>query len=247
MPTPRHLRNAPITEAIIDFRVKARPDLDVERFRAVHTTLVSLPQLIEMRSIEAQVRLAGGGAPEPSVKHHGIVGFQFKSADGRDIAQFRADGFTYNRLKPYTSWDAIFPRAIELWQLYVRHAAPQMITRLALRYLNRIELPPDLRDFDDIMAAPPPIPRGLPQHLSAFLTRVTLHDVELDLSAHLSQALEADPTRRQLALILDIDAFRQRDIEVGSPVVGETFEALHGFKNRAFFESLTEQAIEVLE
>ena len=120
----------------------ARPDLKVEDFRSIHASLAAdLPQVIEMKSLEAQVRVGAGEIQEQSVTEHGIVGFQFRSADGLDIAQFRVDGFIYNRLKPYTSWDAIFPRATDLWEAYRRVAAPQMVTRLALRYLNRIDLP----------------------------------------------------------------------------------------------------------
>ena len=45
------------------------------------------------------------------------------------LVDFRADGFTYNRLQPYTSWDAVLPEALGLWELFVQTVVPVSITR----------------------------------------------------------------------------------------------------------------------
>jgi uncharacterized protein (TIGR04255 family) len=122
-----------------------------------------------------------------------------------------------------------------------------MVTRLALRYLNRIPLPSTLVDFAEVMVAPPSVPEALPQPVSGFLTRVTIHDVNADIAAHVSQALEQGAPEAGSSLILDIDAYRMRDIEVHSEQIAATFEALRDFKNRIFFESLTEQTLREFE
>ena len=114
MPTPRHLQNAPITEAIIDFRVKARPDLRAEDFAGVKDQLSNrLPKLEEMRGLQATFQVLKGKGQPPLVQDLGLQGYFFKSQDEKVIAQFRIDGFTLNRLRPYTSWEDIFPQAME--------------------------------------------------------------------------------------------------------------------------------------
>ena len=61
-----------------------------------------------------------------------------KSHDGLSIAQFRIDGFTYNRLRPYPSWEDILPEAIRLWRIYVATVVPEGIARAAVRYVTAL-------------------------------------------------------------------------------------------------------------
>ena len=73
--------------------------------------------------------------------------------------QFRINGFTFNRLKPYTSWGDILPQVKDLWSLYIDIASPESITRIAVRYINNIEIPkPDNIVFSDYLKVPPKIP-----------------------------------------------------------------------------------------
>ena len=244
----RHLSKAPITEVIVDFRVKARQDLQVTEFEVLKPELAArFPQVVEQRQVEAKLHLDAKKGPSQQATDLGVRGFFFKSEDGCEIAQFRVDGFTFNRLQPYTSWEEISPVAFDLWDTYVRIAKPETATRLALRYLNHVDLPSTLDDFNEVMVAPPPIPETLPQDVSRFLTRVTIHDFENEATAHVTQAFEGAPTPGQAKLILDIDAFREKDVAVGSDEMEGTFSVLHEFKNRVFFESLTEKAIARLE
>ncbi len=40
-------------------------------------------------------------------RDEGIQGYFYKSDDGKNIARFRKDGFTFSRLKPYTDWESV--------------------------------------------------------------------------------------------------------------------------------------------
>lgn len=251
MAIPRHLENAPITEAIVDFRVRAKPDLDVNVFKSLQGELRErYSEMKEIKAFEAEIQFDSQGAVRPSVKHHGIIGFRFSTNDGLDVAQFRLDGFTCNRLKPYTSWEQIFPTVRELWGRYVSVARPSIVTRLALRYINRIELPAEFDGYDEFMTAPPPIPDALPDRVIKFFTRVTIRDEEHKLDAHITQALETHQTSNKRNLLLDIDAFRdfsENGLAVDSDEIRITFDLLHSFKNRIFFKSCTDQTINWIE
>jgi len=171
----------------------------------------------------------------------------FKSSDGLDLVQFRIDGFTYNRLNPYTSWDEIFSKALELWELYVGKAKPLFVTRLALRYINHIEISGG--SFDKCMIAPPRLPEQIGLDVKGFLTRITVQDRDTEMLAHVTQALQHDIA--QPKLILDIDAFRKTDLEVDEEQtdleIQRTFDDLRNFKNRIFFASLKEETIRSFE
>ena len=251
MPTPRHLQNAPITEAIIDFRVKARPDLRAEDFGAVKDRLAArLPKVEERRGLQARIELlkAKGEQPGPPlVQDLGLQGYFFRSQDEKIIAQFRIDGFTLNRLRPYTSWEDIFPQAMELWRLYLRVAKPIAVIRPAVRYINHIPLPSGTEKFENYLRAAPAIPPELPQYVSSFLTRVTIHNPEDHVAAHVTQALQPTTDMQRLTVILDIDAYKEAELSVEDPAIERIFMQLRAFKNMIFFNSLTDQALRQFE
>lgn len=251
MQEPRHLRNAPITEAIIDFRVKARAGFRPEDFADLKTRLSErFPKVDEHRGLQVTLGVIKGQVQPPVVQGPGLKGYFFKSSDEKTIAQFRADGFTFNRLRPYTSWEDLFPQAIELWSLYCIISKPEVVTRLAVRDINRIELPGGsvtLETLKSHLRATPVIPPELPQSIISFLTRVTIRDTATDIAAHIAQALEGSAPGKQPAVILDIDAFMEREFSVDDPAIEQTFGQLREFKNLIFFNSLTDDALRRFE
>jgi uncharacterized protein (TIGR04255 family) len=247
MAQPRHLQRAPITEAIIDFRVKARKDLDPQAFLSLRAELAGVfPEVEERRGVETTFQLVVSEGLTPQTRDLGLHAVFYKSADAKNVAQFRVDGFTFNRLKPYTSWAQILPLALWLWRRYAETARPELVTRIALRYINHIRLPSTLRSFETYLTAPPRIPRELPQTISGFLSRVVLHDVQAELAATLTQALEGDLTTTTSTVILDIDAYRVADLQPADRGIDDTLRALHDFKNRIFFSSVTEETVSLL-
>ena len=248
MPRPRHLRNAPITEAIFDFRVKARAGFRGEEFAPLQSRLADrFPKMEDRRGLQATFAVIEGKGRPPVVQDLGLQGYFFKAADEKTVAQFRVDGFTFNRLHPYTSWQELFPPVMELWRLYSTIARPEVITRLAVRYINRIPFPPGRVTLETYLRSAPVVPPELPQDISSFLTRVTIHDPTAGMAAHVAQALEADASGRQPAVILDIDAFKQGEFAIDDPAIEETFKRLRDFKNLIFFNSLTEETVRQFE
>lgn len=245
MADPRYLSNAPISEAILDFRVKARADIDGAELGEARSQLAPLYPIVEERTgFQFQVE---SGLGQSTFRETGIQGFFYATIDKLSIAQFRIDGFTFNRLRPYSRWEEIFPEAMRLWKVYCAVARPQTVVRLATRYLNRISLPATITDFERYLTAPAPVPKDLPQQVSSFLTRVTIHDPESGLAANIGQTLQADVDAKQVSLLLDIDAFREWQYDCGSSNVAETLEALRRFKNQIFFGLLTEEALRGLQ
>ena len=131
----RHLPNAPIREALIDLRVELPEDLKADQFFVLKDRLAGrYPQSEELRQLE--VLLFRRGQPAPATPEDTRRGLLLRSNDKVDIAQFRVDGFTFSRLKPYTSWDKIRDEARQLWDMYVEVAATRAVTRIAVRYIN---------------------------------------------------------------------------------------------------------------
>lgn len=84
----------------------------------------------EQRAFETSIAISPSGLPEQGMTQESLIGYRFISSDSKQVAQFRVDGFTFNRLAPYTAWNEIVPQVFELWGHYTRTAQPQMIVRV---------------------------------------------------------------------------------------------------------------------
>jgi uncharacterized protein (TIGR04255 family) len=247
MPASRHLRAAPILEAIIDFRVKARPDFEPREFESLKVELSArFPHVIEQKGGTVTFQLTPAGVQSPMMKEGGFQGLDFRSEDEKLLAQFRTDGFTLNRLKPYTSWDELRPIALDLWRLYCSVARPEGVMRLALRFINQIVLPSEKIAFSRYITMAPVVPPELPQAVSAFLTRTTIHDHEQGVSAHVAQAFGKDSESR-MVFVLDIDAYSEGAWTPSDPGIEATLGALRTLKNLVFFNGLTETTLKQFE
>jgi uncharacterized protein (TIGR04255 family) len=245
---PRHLGHAPITEAVIDFRVQLEEGFAVQKFEPVARQLEQdYPTRGVIRTVLAKLDVAGA-IVKPDLEH-GELGVLVKSLDEKTQAQFRLNGFTLNRLEPYTSWARIYPETIRLWRLYVETAKPIAVVRLAARYINRLKLPLPVTDLRDYLLAPPRIPENLPQTLRAYLTRLVIHDSSLEQSAIVTQSFEPNPTDTEhAAILLDIDAFKDVVLKATDQAeIDRIFGNLRAFKNDIFFGSITQRASELFE
>lgn len=239
MPPVRHLRRAPLTEAVIDFRIDPLPTVTQDLFRVLTERLrENYPQIEEQTRFVARLEFKGGDVLPPAGEVLGFYGYLCKSADGLSIAQFRVDGFTFNRLKPYTSWRELLPEAMRLWRLYSETVQVADLTRLGLRYINHLSIPSG-SDLSHYFIAPLSIPQSLPQEVHEFLTRVVIYDSGRTLLAAVTQALEA-ALGEQLSVLFDIDVFREVRLKPASGEIETVLELLHDFKNEIFFESVTE-------
>lgn len=238
----RHLTRAPISEALLDLRVAPRDGFRVEGFNRLRTELSArFPQVKELRSMRATFEVEGGGRIAQGIEDTGPQGLLLKSEDGRTIAQFRADGFTYNRLAPYTSWDELLPDALELWAQYRDIAGPSLLTRVAVRYINHLTFAFPIDDFTQYLTVPPELPPGAPKFLSSFLTRLVIEDLEQGITTNFVQALEPGVDASAISVLIDIDAYKTQEQGFSDDQVRPTFEALRALKNRIFFGSITEE------
>lgn len=248
MARARYLPNAPITEAIVDFRVSLPRDFLPNRLKEASELLKEeYPRIDERKGYETRVEFSDGPPGEPRTRDVGFQGIWLKTEDEKTVAQFRVDGFTFNRLKPYTRWEQVLPEALRLWGVYVELANPQGVTRLALRYINHMTFPVPEPRLEDYIVNCPRVPPTVPQILSSFSTRVVLENPERRTRANVIQALEVGVETAAPSLLFDIDVFRTDELEMNPTVVRKVFGDLREYKNDIFFGSLTERFVEVFE
>lgn len=239
--------NAPITEALLDIRVELPEDVTLARLEVFHDLVKdSFPEKQERISFTTDLKLSQEGAQALSTSG-GPEGYLFRSPTGKKIVQARLDGFTFNKLKPYENWKVFRSEARELWNQYFQITDPIKITRIALRYINKIEIPLPIKDFKEYILTTPEIAPKLPQGLAYFFMRLDIPNPDIGANAIITQTMENPTENQRLPLIFDIDVFQNTTYIGNKTEIWEEFEKLRSFKNDLFFNSITEKTKELFK
>jgi uncharacterized protein (TIGR04255 family) len=228
-------------EAVIDFRVVRQEQVSAETFADLGSTIgEQYTKTGSIQSIEARFGVFHG-KPLGASQTQTDIGFRYQTAT--EIAQFRVDGFTFSKIVPYTTWEEVSAEAFRLWKVYVNAAKPRQVSRIAVRYINQMQLP-TVKDLGEYLTAPPQLPEPIPQTVRDFLTRVNVRDDRRNASAVIVQALERQMDPSTISLLLDIDAFREVNEELDDSGLIAVFGQLRELKNEIFFASITEKIVE---
>ncbi len=243
----RHLRNPPITEAIFDLRANLPSDVgvsDLEKFGEMIRD--QYPKKKIRRRFESEHTIEEGGISKEKSNIQ-PDGFLFLSEDEKRIVQYRLDGFTYNKLKPYINWDEIFPEVQRVWKHYHELVKPVLITRTAVRYINSIDLPFKEITLERYFTCPPKIPEGLPQDMTRFLLQTITDDRSSGIKAIVTMNSSPPNKPDHTTLVLDIDIFKESSWMPGDADCWDVFKEFRALKNKIFFSYLTEEAIMLFE
>jgi uncharacterized protein (TIGR04255 family) len=245
MARPRpHLRNAPIVEAVIDFRVSPGEGCTADTFAHLDSSIgIRYTQKVPIRLIQGGFGFDKGELLPPAASQMDI-GWRYQAET--EVAQFRLDGFTFSKIEHYTTWEQVFGEAFRLWQVYVERANPRQVSRIAVRYINRMRLT-GAAEIGRYLEAPPLLPSPIPQAVREFLTRVRVDDEKRNISAAIVQALEPRVDPNAISLLLDIDAFCEVNALPRDTTLPSKFEELREMKNEIFYASITEATAEMYE
>ena len=245
VPVWERFPKAPITEAILDIQVRFSSPVEMAHMEAFHDLIrASYPVKQGHTKWQGEIQLNEGSVAQ-AVRQQ-ARGFLFRSADERRVVQARQDGFTFNWLKKYESWETLRNEARRQWEIYRDTFRPEAVMRLGLRYVNRIEIPLPFTDFREYVKTTPEVAAGVPQGLSALFMRLEIPDEARGLMGIITETFQVPvDDGKRLPFIFDIDVVRQATFEPNSPAIWEMFEKMREYKNEIFFYSMTERAFEM--
>ena len=239
--------NAPITEAIIDLRVKSRADLEAIELDGVRQgEETQYPHSTPIYQAEGTITISGDAPPTASAQQQ-LWGYKFTSASEKSIWQSRRDGFTFSQLAPYTSWEPFRDAARRLWRLFRERTQPIAIERLAVRYVNRIDIPFSSVDLKEFFRTSPEISPDLPQELSSYFMQLCLPQLDLNGQVLINQTIIPPPSEGVVSVVLDIDLYSDRNVPDSEESVWEFFEKLHVRKNEIFEACITDKTRRLFE
>ncbi len=239
----RKLKNAPITEAVVDIGVRLSAPQDESAYKRFAERInADYPTQQQRSQVELKVML-GKQSAEHVAKFAGNL---FRSEDGIQVVQSRPEGLTFSRLKPYSDWDSMLSEAWRLWAIYREAFAVERVIRISTRFINRLEFTDLKLDFDNYLLIGPRLPQELPQTLSSFSTSVNIPDVAPATLAIVRTLFDVAAVKTTVPVLLDIDVIHECDISPhDDATLRKAVDELRPIKNRAFFGSLTDKAVEI--
>ena len=135
--------------------------------------------------------------------------------------------FTVNVLPAYPGWQEMRDDVSNAWSQAKRVVKPAQVTRLGLRYINRIERHSERERVKDWFRAGDFIPSGVLEASGAFLSRVEsqidMHDRVIVTLAEVQQ--EAATATR--AIVFDIDRIVEKQLSVNDEQLLPEMDRLH--------------------
>jgi uncharacterized protein (TIGR04255 family) len=236
-------KNAPITEAVLELLVLPAEETKMEILVPFHEPIKErFPKIEQAKEVRGGFKV---GIGSESFFEEKPIGYLFRSHQENKVIQARINGFAFSKLKPYENWDSFRSEASDLWKSYAEMTRPQKILRISMRYINRIEIPLPMRDFEEYILTHLQIAPDLPQAISQFFIRFEIPNSEIPATAAIIQTIENVTDKNRLPLIFDIDVIKENEYPLHSPEVWTDFEKLHNFKNEIFFSSITEKTKEL--
>jgi len=247
MTAAKHYPRAPITEALVDLRVSYPAPRDLQTLKSLGDRLGnSYPHTAARDMFQAEFKVGGSAQ-----SHQTTVGYIFHTADRSQAVQARQDGFTFSRFAPYETWDTLVAEAMRLWALFVQVTGPERVTRVAVRYINQLNLPLESNtdlDFEKYLKTIPVIGSDAGQMLESFFMRLILPQADLGATLVLSEALIPPRIPRTVAVILDLDLFREGlSIDPGSEEIWRILDSFRSRKNTYFEASITDLTRELFK
>jgi uncharacterized protein (TIGR04255 family) len=241
--TQERLQNPPIKEAVIDIQF-SQPiefcDVYGGAIDGFANPSILRTSQIEFRNEEGFLRAEG----EPGSE---MIGYRYDSEDNLFVLQLMRDRLTVSRLQPYLSWDDLVGKAREVWNLYFKAQVPLPISRVAVRYINALELEfeghGEKIDFDRFLKNTPTVPEGYNGEIENFFSRFVVRAINCsDALANIIQTFNKLPQHRGIELIVDIDVYAEYPQPLDRSV-WDVLEELRREKNHIFNNVMTDYAL----
>jgi len=242
-----HYEKAPITEALIDIRVELSSELRFEDLGAFRKHVGSDYPREETRNL-SQALLQFGPSVQASAQQQ-PWGFMFRNENNTQVVQVRLDGFTFSRLEPYENFEHLRDEAGRLWDIYRELVRPKRVARIAVRYINQLNLPGTRVEPEDYLKTFPHLSEDLPRDLrdfGPFLMSLRVPQPDLNGLLVINEAGTPPKKPETVSIILDLD------LSIESPAIGSEeemwalFQKLRERKNLYFEACITDKTRELI-
>ena len=234
--------NPPIIEAICELRFVESDDWNItlpgRLYERLQTEYASKPS--QIRAITAELGISQDQKHSVNVENQ-LGSVQLSSKDNRHVIRVSPDSLSIHTLAPYEGWDDFAPRIMRVMDNYVDIAEPVGVSRLSVRYLNRIVIPETSFSLSEYFTAAPTSPNVSDLSISAFLWRNELEFSDAPISVVMNMAT-VESEAGTSAFMVDLDVNQQWDTSglLKPEDVSDAIDILHEREGLVFEGTITD-------
>lgn len=238
------LKNPPIVEAAIGVSVPILASPYLERLKGCVITSEHGPYQgpFHVYQNQLEMRILDGRSTAFTEDRH--LGWRWASNDNLIGVQFKLDGFAFNRLGRYDTWETFTAEAKRVWSLYYEAVGTTPIGMYGVRYINKVYIPLG-KPLEDFLRAYPKTPDvGRPWVISESALRFAVRIDTPRIGNFIHQHLLVPSDRPEhAAVILDND-FRYPAEGLPEDELWASIDAVREVKDDYFREILTPEFLE---
>ena len=130
---------------------------------------------------------------------------------------------------------------MRLWKLYRQAVNPLKVTRVAVRYINKIDIPVPTIDYKDYFLTTPEVSPGLPQMLSGFFMQLQFPQEDFGGLLILNETALSSNQPDTNSVVLDLDVFKAGLELTSDEDIWVLLNTLRNRKNQFFEGCITDK------
>ena len=194
----------PITEAVIGINFSSQiPKTALNEFEKKIKTHYSNHQVISNYNIDLML------SNQISTKSNKQDGCRCSTEDMTQLVVLWPSSFIVSQLAPYQGWDHFYRRFVRDWVLLKKIIGFQPISRIGVRYINRIDIPAEepLIEHEKYINIYPKMPDIL-QPTTSYALQAAVQLKNIDCLLNINTAIVPSPLLRHASFIIDQDIFK---------------------------------------
>ncbi|MGK2870676.1 MAG: TIGR04255 family protein [Alphaproteobacteria bacterium] len=237
MAKSKHYPKAPIIEAVLDLQVLPSKNFDNSLYESIKSELSKNFKTANIEEMRFELQLGNQQKKKSQLERK--IGVRLESTDGKYVIQAKENGYAFSIIDYYECWEDFSKIAYKYWNVYKRIFKPQKVTRQALRYINRIDIPEttfELKKYFNVY--PYLFDDDEKVRVSGFFMQAQMPQKEGGI-ANVTQTVTQPIKPGCTSVILDIDVFDNKSFRPTARELKDRIAALRDQKNFIFRSSIT--------
>lgn len=243
----RKYKKPPLIESLCEFYFvpETSQDFDIIMNLLYENIRIDFPKKYQLQLQASQINIDNSGTPELTEQLLPLVRFQ--SNNEQVLIQVGHNLLTINHLKPYTSWEEFLPSVEMGFNAYREVVKPKAIHRVALRYINRIEITGSRIGLEDYFEFRPFIGQKLLQDISAFTLGIQIPHEEMRDILNIQLASIDNESPNTVVILLDITYSLVKSGDISLDNITGWLSVAHNHIEDAFEACITDQLRNLFE
>lgn len=232
----------PITEAVIGVTFSSQMD-STQLASVTNAFQKNYPHKQDVTTFDFSLEFNTKDAGSNKANLKPTLGHRLSTDDQTQLIVLWPNSFTLSQLAPYQGWGNFIERFERDWGALKRILGFQQISRIGVRYINRIDIPAtaDVVEHEQFLNIYPKMP-GILDPLDAYAIQasVTLKDINCQLT--INTASVPSPILGHVSFVIDTDIFSEQSPPQSDTDLIELLNNIRAKKNQVFEACISQPA-----